>query len=135
MKKYEILEHISDLKIRAFGGTKEELFLNMLSGMTESLRPEIKEDMIIERKIKVSSVDLSALMADFLNEALYLAQTKKEAYFEGRFIKFSDTRLEADLVGKKVEKFGEDIKAVTYSGLNVARKENGVWESIVIFDI
>ena len=33
MKNYEILEHKADLKIRAFGKTKEELFLNMLLGM------------------------------------------------------------------------------------------------------
>ena len=30
MKKFEILEHKADLKIRAFGKTKEELFQNML---------------------------------------------------------------------------------------------------------
>ncbi len=40
--KYEILEHKADLKIRAFGKTKEELFLNMLLGMAESQKPEIK---------------------------------------------------------------------------------------------
>ncbi|PIR90405.1 hypothetical protein COU04_00035, partial [bacterium (Candidatus Gribaldobacteria) CG10_big_fil_rev_8_21_14_0_10_33_41] len=36
-KKYEILEHKADLKIRAFGKTKQELFLNMLLGMTSGL--------------------------------------------------------------------------------------------------
>ena len=43
MKPYEILEHPADLKIRAFGKTKEELFLNMLKGMTDSLKPEMDE--------------------------------------------------------------------------------------------
>jgi SHS2 domain-containing protein len=43
MKRFEILEHKADLKIRAFGKTKEELFLNMMIGMTESQKPEIEE--------------------------------------------------------------------------------------------
>jgi len=37
MKKYEILEHRADLKIRVFGKTKKELFKNALLGMTNSL--------------------------------------------------------------------------------------------------
>lgn len=30
MKRYEILEHIGDVKIRVWGKTKEELFTNTL---------------------------------------------------------------------------------------------------------
>jgi SHS2 domain-containing protein len=33
MKKFEILEHKADLKIRVFGKTKEELFENAMLGM------------------------------------------------------------------------------------------------------
>ena len=40
MKKFEILEHKADLKIRAFGKTKEELFENAMAGMFEEARYE-----------------------------------------------------------------------------------------------
>ena len=66
--KYEILDHKADLKIRAFGKTKEELFLNMLLGMTESQKPEIKGEEKIIRQIKVKSLDSLALLVDFLSE-------------------------------------------------------------------
>ena len=145
MKKYEILEHKADLKIRAYGKTKKELFLNMLLGMTSALRAEIKI-----KKIKIKSPDLPALLVDFLSEVLYLIQVNKEIYSEAKFVKFTDTELEAELIGQKVERFGEDIKAVTYHGLevhqrpersedgrrkNILRSKDGIWEATVLFDI
>jgi len=135
MKKFEILEHKADLKIRAFGSTKKESFLNMLKGMTDALRPEIKKSEEVEKKIKIQSSDLPALLVDFLSEVLYLGQVNREAYFDIKFKKFSDTQMECKIIGKKVEIFGEDIKAVTYHQLDVSQNQDGVWEATVLFDI
>jgi SHS2 domain-containing protein len=144
MKPYEILEHPADLKIRAFGKTKKELFFNTLKGMTESLKPEIGE-MIAKRTIKISSPDLEALLIDFLNEVLYLIQTNKEIYTNINFKKLTNTphqkkfgtgqaELEGELIGKEAKRFGEDIKAVTYYDLDI-HQEKGFWEATVLFDI
>jgi SHS2 domain-containing protein len=135
MKKYDILPHRADLKIRVFGKTKEELFLNTLLGMNTSLRPELQNQKTKIRKIKIKSPDLAALLVDFLSEALYLIQTNKEIYDNVKFVKFTDREIEAELVGKKVERFGEDIKAVTYHNLDIHQKKDGSWEAIVLFDI
>jgi len=134
-KKYEILEHKADLKIRVFGKTKEELFSNALLGMTESLKPDVKSDEEITRQIKINSPDLPALLVDFLSEVLYLIQTNKEIYNNVKFKKITNTEIEAELFGQKVERFGEDIKAVTYHQLDIHRKEDGTWEATVLFDI
>ena len=135
MIKYEILEHKADLKIRAFGQTKEELFLNALLGMAESQKPDIKEKQKTKRQIKIKSLDLPTLLVDFLNEVLYLTQVNKEIYKDVKFKKFSDTELEAEIFGQKVERFSEDIKAVTYHSLDIRQKEYGTWEATVLFDI
>ena len=134
--KYEILEHKADLKIKVKGLSKEELFLNALLGMEEGLGPETKETKEeIKREIKIKSIDLSALLVDFLNEALYLIQVHKEIYNKIKFVKFSDKELEVELFGQKVERFGEDIKAVTYHGLEVKQNKDGDWEATILFDI
>jgi len=133
MKKYEILEHKADLKIRALGKNKEEIFLNALLGMNASLQPEILNQKSEIRKIKIKSPDLSALLVDFLSEALYLIQANKEIYDNTKFIKFTDTEIEAELLGQKVERFNEDIKAVTYHGLDIHQKKDGSWEAIALF--
>ncbi|TET84480.1 MAG: archease [Candidatus Nealsonbacteria bacterium] len=134
MKKYEILEHKADLKIRAFGKDKKELFLNMLKGMTESQKAE-KLKTKVKRQIKIKSLDLLALLVDFLSEALYLSQVNKEAYFDINFKKFSNTEIKGELIGQKVKRFGEDIKAVTHHSLEIKRTKKGIWEGTVLFDI
>ena len=132
MKKYEILEHKADLKIKAFGKTKKELFSNMLFAMMESLKAELtkKEK---RRKIKVKSIDLNALLVDFLSEVLYISQTNKEIYTKVRFNKFNDKEINGELIGQKVKSFGEEIKAVTHHNLEIKKNKN--WEAIVLFDI
>lgn len=135
MKKYEILEHKADLKIRAFGKTKKELFLNMLLGMAESQKSEIKEKQKITTKIEIKSPDSLTLLVDFLSEALYFSQVKREIYKDFQFTKFTDTELAGELIGQKVERFGEDIKAVTYHDLDIHQAEDGFWEATVLFDI
>src|SRR4030042_6100347 len=109
-KRYETLEHKADLKIRAFGKTQRELFYNMLSGMGENMKPEIqKSEKGTKRKIKITSIDLQALLVDFLSEVLYLSQTNKEVYLRARFWEFSDKSLEGEIMGQKVKSFGEII--------------------------
>ncbi len=134
MKNYEILEHISDLKIRAFGRTKEEVFSNMLLGMCGNQKTKVLPGKV-KREIKISSPELSSLLVDFLSEILYLTQVNKEVYSEVNFKKFTDTELKAELVGQKVERFGEDIKGVTYHSLDIHQKKDGTWQAIVLFDI
>jgi len=134
-KKYQFLEHKADLKIKAFGATKEELFRNMLLGMQDSQKPEVAGIETVKREIKVNSADFPALLVDFLSEVLYLNQTNKEIYNKINFKKFTDNEIEIELTGKKVERFGEDIKAVTHHDLDIHRKEDKEWEATVLFDI
>ena len=135
MKKYEILEHKADLKIRAFGRRKRELFLNLLFGMAESQKAEFKTRKRIKKEVKIKSPDLSTLLVDFLSEVLYLSQVNKEVYFKIEFDKFTDTEIEGKLIGQEVERFGEDIKAVTYHGLDIRQLKDKTWEATVLFDI
>ena len=136
VKKFEILEHKADLKIRAFGKDKKELFENAMIGMQSALRPKIKDKKLkIKKKIKIRSDDLSLLLVDFLSEINYLNEIDKEIYNNIKFKKFSDTELEGELFGQKVERFGEDIKAVTYHDLKVEEGKDKAWEAIVLFDI
>ena len=136
MQKYKILEHKADLKIRAFGKTKEDLFRHCLEAMAESMKPETqKPGEKTKREIKIKSLDLFALLVDFLSEVLYQTQVNKELYNNIKFSKFTDMEIKGELIGQKVERFSEDIKAVTYHDLNIQQNPEGIWEATVIFDI
>jgi len=130
----KILEHRADLRIMAFGKTKEELFNNIMNGMFKGARYET-EEREIKRKIEISSFDLSSLLVDFLNKILYLTETKKEVYQKINFKKFSDNEIKGILIGKKLKRIGVQIKAVTYCDLEIGQKENKTWEAKILFDI
>lgn len=132
--KYEILEHKADLKIRAFGKDKKELFENALIGMFESAKYE-NEGKEIKKEIKVSSLNLPSLLVDFLSEALYLSEVNKEVYDKIEFKKFSDKEIEGTLSGNRLKRIGVIIKGVTYHDLQVHQKKDGIWEAVVLFDI
>lgn len=134
-KDYKILEHPADVRVRAFGKTKEKLFLNAMLGMAAVLRPQVRHSNVETRNINVKSVDLNALLVDFLSEVLCLIQTNKEIYNDVKFTKFSEAELEGELFGNKVESFNEDIKAVTYHGLKIEKNKKCPYEATILFDI
>lgn len=136
MKSFEFLEHTGDVKIRAFGKTQKDLFLSAMLGMNEIIGAK-RETASAKRlrKIKLKAPDINALLADFLSEINYLIQIKKEIYEKIKFLQFSDQELEAEIEGREVESFNEEIKAVTHHGLNIIKNEKGIWQTEVLFDI
>jgi len=142
MKKYEILEHKADLKIRVFGKDLKELFENAMIGMFEGAHyesssaetRESKEEKA-KREIKISSLDLPSLLVDFLSEVLYLSEVNREVYPKIQFKKFTEKEIKGILSGKKLKRMGVVIKGVTYHDLDIRQKKDKTWEAIVLFDI
>jgi SHS2 domain-containing protein len=135
MKKFEILEHKADLKIRVFGKTEKELFENAMIGMQKAAKYEpIKKIETKQVKIKIKSIDLLSLLVDFLSEILYLVETKKLVFEKVEFKKFTKNEIEAILTGKPLKRMGFHIKAVTYHDLKILQKKEG-FEAEILFDI
>jgi len=134
LKKFEILEHKADLKIRAFGNDKKELFLNVMVGMFEGARYE-SEGKEIKREIKISSLDLPSLLVDFLSEVLYLCEVNREVYHKVLFKNLTEKELKGILIGKPLKRMGVHIKAVTYHDLDIHQKEDKTWQATILFDI
>jgi len=134
MKKFEALEHTADLKIRAFGKDKKQVFENLMLGMQAGLRPKIINKQV-RTKIEIKSEDLEFLLVDFLSEINYLNEVNNEIYQKIIFDEFSDTKIEAELFGKKAARFGLQIKGVTFHDLDIHKEEDGSWQATVLFDI
>lgn len=137
MKAYEILEHPAELRIRVFGETIEDLFKNAVDAVADILVKSKKENEKWERekkeKIEIKSIDINSLLVDFLSEILAKSQINKCIYYVSS-LKLQDLSLEAEVIGYPVERFDEDIKAVTYEDLNIEQK-NGTWTTCLVFDI
>jgi SHS2 domain-containing protein len=136
MKKFEILDHRADLKIRIFGRTKEELFENAMLGMFGAAKYETTKQLTTKQQtIKISSLDLPSLLVDFLSEVLYLVETKKLVFERVEFKKFTENEIEANLIGKPLKRMGVHIKGVTYHNLDIRQERDGTWQATILFDI
>lgn len=146
MKDFEQLPHIADIKIRAYGHTKEELFKHALIGMFQVIHPHAKDCKIIKDRlvcselpqkhsITVQSPDLESLLVDFLSEALWLSDVYNEAYLDVTIEQLGDTQVAAVVHGVTVTGFDVvEIKAVTYHDLAI-KQVDGIWQTDIVFDI
>jgi SHS2 domain-containing protein len=134
-KRFELLEHTADIRIKAFGSSKEDLVKNALAGMASVQKKDVlNKKSSVTRPLFVESIDLSALLVDFLGEVLALSDSNQEIYTVVEFKEFSDTIIDAELKGVSVDQFDEDIKAVTYHGADVQEVAGGL-EVTIVFDI
>lgn len=132
-KDYEILEHSSDLKIKAYGNNPEEVFANILKGMFESCQPEIEGQESVVRDIQIKSENLESLLVDFLSEIIYLSDVYNESYALYESI-ISNNELKGKLQGRKIKRLSREIKAITWHDLKIEKGDN-CWEATVLFDI
>ena len=86
-----------------------------------------------KEKVQLKSSDQKALLVDWLSELLYLSDTKDVCYNKFDFEELTDEKLVAIAYGRRV-KAKEDIKAVTYHGLEIKKTEEG-WQAVILFDI
>ena len=77
MKEFEILEHTADIGIAAYGKTRKEVFINAAKGMFEIIAEETKD--LKENfydKIEMEADNLEGLLFAWLNELLYISETR-----------------------------------------------------------
>jgi len=113
-----------------------DLFEVALLGAMEILEPKVSTSQEeTTRYIEIDSTDPTALLVDFLNEALFNTQKYGEFYTGAEFEDISYSHLKAKLKGEKADFFHEDIKAATYHEAHIKKNEKGNLETVVVFDI
>ena len=136
---YEILQHTADVRLRVTASSLEELFGDALRGLMDvmgarcaplpvgahSVRPE---------SIEIDSADMTALLVDFLNEALVRAVVSRRAFTGASFASLGETHLSATLASVPAASFDEEVKAVTYHEAEVRRSGEG-WTTMLVLDI
>ena len=136
MKRFEILPHTADIRIRAEGSTRPALFVAALQGMFAASGPESAGEKAehVSRPFKLSAADFPTLLVDLLNEAIAASDTHREAYDDITFALVTDTKAEGAFLGKPVARFGTQIKAATHHELSVQKNAEGNWEATIVFD-
>jgi SHS2 domain-containing protein len=138
MRPFETFEHTADIGLVARGRTLEELLAHAAEGLVDLMvDPEgLREKIHLE--VSVSAQDREALLVSWLNELLYLLDTRRFLPRRCRITQVTDTGLTAELVGDTIDPERHSVrrmvKAATYHGLRVTRAD-GAWEARVILDL
>jgi SHS2 domain-containing protein len=133
-KPYLLLDSRSELKIKVFGTSREELFRNALIAMFDSISPRYVESSSTKHSLAITACDQEILLIDFLIEALYWSDAHNEAFYDARIEVLNEHELRAVIFGKKVSGFAIEIKAVTYHDVHI-EKNDKLFSTNILFDI
>lgn len=138
MGKYEILPHISDVRVKVTGENLIELFTAALKGLNSIIINDLNKSELIgqlSETLNIDSMNISTLLVDFLSEILTLSHMHK-ALFEILSLQVLDSsHLKAELTGFPVDGFDEDIKAVTYTETEIITNKENQYEAVIVMDI
>jgi SHS2 domain-containing protein len=135
---FELLEHTADVGIRARGATVEEAFEQATLGLAEvqgALVPGPEPGEAVA--VQVSAADPGGLLVDWLNEVLWLTETRRVGVAGVRVERVGDGTASGSVVlasgGPAPE--GSFVKAVTYHRLRVEPNPGGGWLVEVYLDV
>ncbi|HBF41206.1 MAG TPA: protein archease [Anaerolineaceae bacterium] len=129
---FEELDHIGESAFRVSAGTLEELFQQAANAMYFTMQVKVFGS-AKHQNLSLRGPDSESLLVMFLNELLILAESENLASYAST-IRFDDHWLQADLALSPITHKVENIKAVTFSQMNITRNESG-FETIIVFDL
>ena len=143
MKGFRFIDHTADIQTESWGRTLEEAFSQCALSLMTIITPNLEKILpVIQKTIKIKAEDKEALLFDFLSEFLFIFDVEELVFNEItlEFIhKINDFyELKAVVRGEKFDKkkheLGTEVKAVTYSFMEIEESE-GLVKIKIIFDI
>jgi SHS2 domain-containing protein len=130
---HEIAEHTSELRIRLLAGSLGELLAEAGRALAEiQLRgaaPRVGGEW---RRLELSAPDRAGLLAEWLNELIYLAEAERWVATEFAVDRAGDRSVSALVRGIVVERAPGLVKAATLHGLRVDEVPGGVAGEVVL---
>jgi SHS2 domain-containing protein len=131
----ELLEHTAEVKLRVRAPSFGELAAEAGRAVARlELGREPPPAQSPERVLQIHSCDPEALLVDWLNELVFLAETERWVATEFAVEFATETALQVRARGVPVDQAPARIKAATFHGLKVAPLADGV-EAEVILDV
>jgi len=142
--KFQLLDiATADMAFEAFGENLNELFENAALAMFEVMTDTKAVQPKIKKIIRVKSEDLKALLFDFLSEALFLKDSEYLVFSKYKVAikelpQKKGYELEAELWGEVWDRnrheIRTEVKAMTYSEMEIEQQKNGKWRAQVVLD-
>lgn len=129
------LEHTGEVQLEVEVDSEAEVFAEALAGLAELLDSEADrapgEDTVLH--VIASAPDRGALLVEWINSLLFLAETEGVVPSRAERIDLSADRVEAEVGGKRGTP-ASLVKAATYHDLCFERRD-GRWYARVVLDV
>jgi len=137
-RTFEIIDHVADVGIVAYGTDAEELFSNaalaLFSLITE---PESIEEKL-HLSLEVRSESRDSLLVEWLNELIYIFDVERILFNRFDIRRLTHNELEATCYGEGIDsmkhKIKIGVKAATYHMLKLEQNGDG-YKAQIILDI
>jgi SHS2 domain-containing protein len=128
------VEHTGELELELESAGEDEVFSDALAALGELLseRTEATGEPATHR-VRATGVDRATLLAEWLNELVYLAESRDFVPEAVERLELAGDSLEATVVGRRGSP-PHLIKAVTYHRLGMW-EEDGGWRARVVLDV
>ena len=137
-KAFEIIDHVADVGIIAYGTDAEELFANAALAMFNLISDTQSIEENLHLDLEVSSTDKEALLVEWLNELIYLFDVKHILFNRFDIQILTHDRLKATCYGEPLDpikhRIKVGVKAATYHMLRLDKKAES-YEAHIILDV
>ena len=128
------IEHTAELQLELHARSEAAIFVQAVHALRELLEDdEPAAGARAERTVEAEATDRGALLAEWLAELVFLAETEGLVPDEARNLVVGEDTVTAVIVGRLAEP-RHLVKAVTYHDLELHRDRDG-WRGNVVLDV
>jgi SHS2 domain-containing protein len=136
--EFELLEHTSDIGVRARGSTREEALIAASRGLVSILVDPAPFKPAEQRYFKATGRDETAQIVNWLNEILFFFDTEGMVFVEFEIQSWTETEIIGHAKGERLDidrhEFRTAVKAATYHQFKSEKTAHG-WEIQVFVDV
>ncbi len=130
---YEEVSHTADWSVKVWAVNLPELFSECMKAMLHMMKAEYLPGQSIGQIIDLQALDAESLLVAFLNEILFLIETRGLVPVKND-ISISENTLHGVFQCMSLQSMKKEIKAVTFHNLKIEQKGKFL-EVVLVFDV
>lgn len=133
---YRERAHPADLCLEVWGVDRAALYRQAAKALFETLdfclAPTTET---VTCSIALQAPDPETLMVDWLSELLYQSDVQRAWWHTFDLHQVTPTALRGTVLGQRPATPRREVKAVTYTGLEISQDDRGQWSATITFDV
>jgi SHS2 domain-containing protein len=128
-------EHTADVRIHLRATSAPALFEEATRALGEVMLERPSPGPAVTQPIVVRARDREALLAAWIDELIFLSETRKLVWVDARVDRVTGTEVQAVARGVEPAVLRTQVKAATLHGLRIRETETGGLEATLVLDV